>query len=55
MIHLPKLRQSALLSMVLMLILMQAIPVRAEIEPLDRVVAIVDEDVVVRSELNAES
>ena len=54
MIHFLKCRQLTLLSIFFFLLLIQA-QVHAEVEPLDRVVAIVDEDVVVRSELNAEA
>ena len=55
MIHLAKLRQPASLWLVLMLLVTQAVPVYAAVETLDRVVAIVDEDVIVQSELNVES
>lgn len=55
MIQLQKLRQTLLLSLVFMLFLIQTAAVQAEVEPLDSVVAIVDEDVIVRSELNAET
>ena len=55
MIHLRKPRQPALLAMLLILLLVPTVQTLAEVEPLDRVVAIVDEDVIVRSELNAES
>ncbi|MCB1862581.1 MAG: peptidylprolyl isomerase [Gammaproteobacteria bacterium] len=55
MTQLQKLRQAILLSVVWPLFLLQTAAVQAEIEPLDSVVAIVDEDVIVRSELNAET
>ena len=40
--------------MLLIVLLISALPTVAEVEPIDRIVAIVDEDVVVRSELDAE-
>ena len=55
MIHSLTHRRPALLSVLLMLLLMQPVQLQAAVEPLDRIVAIVDEDVVVQSELNAES
>lgn len=55
MIHSLTHRPPALLSVLLMLLLMQPVQLQAAVEPLDRIVAIVDEDVVVQSELNAES
>ncbi|MCB1852823.1 MAG: peptidylprolyl isomerase [Gammaproteobacteria bacterium] len=40
--------------LLLIVLLISALPTVAEVEPIDRIVAIVDEDVVVRSELDAE-
>ncbi len=55
MIQIKQTCQPYQLFMVLALALMQILPLHAEVEPLDQIVAIVDEDVVVRSELNAEA
>lgn len=54
MMYSPLLRLAGILPLLLLQFFVQTTPLYAQVEPLDRVVAIVDEDVVVLSELNNE-